>query len=188
MLTQTLSPTPTATGLHADGTQPQTQMRQRASSGPQSSDVSVDASAAAPGPSHDTVLVGAPPVGAPPARLILESEPVNASSRVAVTARRSILVPGSQDPTKRLQLGKLVSYVDPVYPADALAEEVEGIVRIRAFIGRSGKVLSLRLLSGPEALAPAAMGAIRQWRFAQTLLNGKAVETQADVNVFFRTH
>jgi TonB family protein len=188
MLTQTLPTAPIATEPNVVGIRPQEQKQRQAKSLPEPSDTSSSAHADAPEPSHNTVLVGTPPFGAPPARLILESEPVNASSRVAVTARRSILVPGSHGPTKRLQLGKLVSYVDPVYPADALAKEVEGAVRVRAFIGRSGEVLSLRLLSGPEPLAPAAMRAIRQWRFAQTLLNGRAIQTQADVNVYFRPH
>ncbi len=111
---------------------------------------------------------------------------MSASSFVAITERRSILVPGSYDPTEQLQLGKLVYHVDPVYPDVALAREIDGTVRVRAFIGRSGQVLSVRLLSGPAALAPAAIDAIRQWRYSPTLLKGQAIESQADINVFFR--
>lgn len=103
-------------------------------------------------------------------------------------ARRSILVPGSYHRTEELQLGKLASYVEPVYPARALAREIEGTVRLRAFIGRSGEVQSVRLLSGPKALAPAATRAIREWRYDQTLLDGRAIESQTDVSVFFRLH
>lgn len=141
-----------------------------------------------PRASHNTILVGAPAVGAPPARVILERGPVSATSRIAVMARRSILVPGSYHRTEELQLGKLASYVEPVYPARALAREIEGTVRLRAFIGRSGEVQSVRLLSGPKALAPAATRAIREWRYDQTLLDGRAIESQTDVSVFFRLH
>ena len=120
--------------------------------------------------------------------MILETEPVSASSNVAVTASRSILVPASERPTEKLHLGRLVSYVSPVYPVDAREKEIEGTVRVRAFIAPSGKVQSVRLLSGPPTLAPAAMNAVRKWRYTSTLLNGQPIESQADVSVFFRLH
>jgi TonB family protein len=190
MVTQTLSPGSTATERNAAGVRPQAQKQKQPPvlSVPQSSGATFPAHTGAPGSSHDTILVGAPAVGAPPARVILETEPLSASSKVAVTASRSILVPGSSHPTEQLLLGKLVSYVHPVYPADALAKDIEGTVRVRLFIGPSGKVRSVRLLSGPAALAPAAMSAIREWRYDSTLLNGHPIESQADVSVFFRLH
>lgn len=188
MVTQTLSPGSTATKPKAAGIRTQEQKQQLPQSGPQSSDAPFPARARPPDSSRDTILVGAPAVGAPPARVILESEPVRASSLVAVTASRSILVPASEHPTEKLHLGKLVSYVHPVYPADAQASGIEGTVRVRAFIGPSGEVQSVRLLGGPAALAPAAMNAIRKWRYASTLLNEKAIESQTDISVFFRLH
>ncbi|HET6384526.1 MAG TPA: energy transducer TonB [Armatimonadota bacterium] len=111
---------------------------------------------------------------------------MSASSLVAVTESRSILVTGSVDPTEELHLGKLVSHVEPAYPVAALARDAEGTVRVRAFIGRSGEVLRVQLLSGPATPATAAMTAIRQWRYGATLLNGQAIESRADITVFFR--
>lgn len=141
-----------------------------------------------PRASHNAILVGAPAVGAPPARVILERGPVSATSRIAVMAGRSILVPGSYHRTEELRLGKLVSHAQPLYPARALAGEIEGTVRLRAFVGRSGEVQSVRVLSGPKSLALAATRAIREWRYDLTLLDGRAIESQTDVSVFFRLH
>lgn len=186
MDTQTLSFGSVTTGEKTTAIRSQTQ--QRAQSAPQPRGAALSAHSDVSDSSHDAILVGAPPVGAPSSRVILEGEPVSASSFVAITERRSIFVPGSYDRTEPLQLGKLASHVNPVYPDDALAREIEGTVRVRAFIGLSGQVQSVRLLSGSAALAPAAINAIRQWRYSPTLLNGQAIESQADINVFFRLH
>ncbi len=188
MATQTLSPGIAATERNADGLHSVARTRRRSRSNLRPTHNRVPPQPGASAPSHNTVLVSAPPVGAPPARVVLGPEPVSASYFVAVTVRRSVLVPSSYNPTAELQLGKLLSHANPVYPASALAREVQGMVRVRAFIGQSGEVLSVRLLGGPAVLAPAAISAIRQWLFAPTYLNGQAIDSQADVSVYFRLH
>ena len=186
MVTQPLSPGPTAPEDNAAGIRSQARAQRRTQRGPQPRNVPFPTHTDTPEPLHDVALVAAPAIGAPPARVILEREPVSASSLVAVTESRSILVTGSVDPTEELHLGKLVSHVEPAYPVAALARDAEGTVRVRAFIGRSGEVLRVQLLSGPATPATAAMTAIRQWRYGATLLNGQAIESRADITVFFR--
>jgi len=63
---------------------------------------------------------------------------------------------------------------------------IEGIVKLHVIIGRDGAVQSVGLLSGPNLLAPLAMGAIREWHFRQTLLGGQPIETEEDITVVFR--
>lgn len=174
MLTQTLSSVPAAVQLSANGlgSQPTAQLHAHFDNEP----------------SQSSILVGAPAAGAPPVRLILGKEPVSASSSVAITETRSILVPGSRNPTQTLQLGRLVTHVSPAYPTGSLAKGIDGTVRVRAFIGLSGQVLQVQLLSGPETLASGTMNAIRQWRYGPTLLNGNAIQSQADVSVVFRPY
>jgi len=87
---------------------------------------------------------------------------------------------------KSLQMGRLVARVDPVYPAEAKQQGVEGTVNLHVVFGREGAVQSLTPLSGPSLLVPAAMNAVHQWRFSPTILAGQAMETEEDVAVSFR--
>jgi TonB family protein len=82
------------------------------------------------------------------------------------------------------QQAKLIRQVRPVYPPEAKAAGIQGLVRMNAVIAREGEVKSLELLSGPAELAPAAMYAVQQWVYEPTRLNGEPVEviTQIDVN------
>lgn len=87
---------------------------------------------------------------------------------------------------KALQIGRLVSQVDPVYPQDAQRQGLEGTVKLHVVVDRDGKVAKLDPASGPPALMKAAISAVREWRFAQTLLGGQPIETEQDVIVKFR--
>ncbi|MEZ5352538.1 MAG: energy transducer TonB [Bryobacteraceae bacterium] len=80
---------------------------------------------------------------------------------------------------------RLTAGVQPVYPPLARQARIEGTVRIQAVITRDGMVRSLRLVSGHPLLAPAAMEAVRQWRYEATRLNGVAVEVILQVDVHF---
>ena len=54
----------------------------------------------------------------------------------------------------------------------------------QAIIAADGTVKNLTVISGHPLLVPAALEAVRQWVYQQTLLNGEPVEvmTQIDVN------
>lgn len=93
----------------------------------------------------------------------------------------------AQDPIKvggNQQQKKLVKMVKPVYPPEAKAAGIQGVVRLEAVIDRDGKVSTLDIAGGPEELIPATMEAVRQWEYEPTLLNGErvAVRTTIDVN------
>ena len=54
---------------------------------------------------------------------------------------------------------------------------------LQAEISKDGTIQNLQLISGHPMLAPAAIEAVKQWRYKPYLLNGEpvAVETQVDV-------
>jgi periplasmic protein TonB len=93
-------------------------------------------------------------------------------------------------PTKQIhvstgvQAAKLVTQVNPVYPALARQARVAGAVRLTAIIGRDGAIRNLQVMSGHPLLTAAALEAVKQWRYQPTLLNDEPVEviTQIDVN------
>jgi len=79
--------------------------------------------------------------------------------------------------------GLLVSKVQPEYPADAKADHVQGQVVLQATIDKEGNVAKLELVSGHPMLAPAAIEAVKQWKYRPYLLNGAAVEVETQVTV-----
>lgn len=85
-----------------------------------------------------------------------------------------------------LQLGRLFSRVEPVYPEEAKQQGIQGDVKLHAVIDRHGAVENVQTLNGPPQLVAAALNAVRQWRYTQTLLAGKAVETEEDIEIMFR--
>jgi TonB family protein len=85
-----------------------------------------------------------------------------------------------------LQIGQLVTRVDPVYPEDAEKRHVEGTVKLRVIIGRDGAVESVGLISGPDPLVPAATSAARQWRYKPASVGGQPVEAEQDITMAFR--
>lgn len=79
---------------------------------------------------------------------------------------------------------KLVD-VRPVYPPEAIAARVTGVVTIEARIGPTGEVEDARVLSGVPLLDDPALVAVRQWRYTPTLVNGDPVAVVMTVTVTF---
>ncbi|MBZ5597715.1 MAG: TonB family protein [Acidobacteriia bacterium] len=76
--------------------------------------------------------------------------------------------------------------VDPVYPEAARRANVQGTVVLDAVIGRDGTVVRLRPVSGPDALTPAALEAVKWWRFQPYRVNGAPIEVRTTLAVEFR--
>jgi TonB family protein len=75
--------------------------------------------------------------------------------------------------------------VNPVYPEDAKAAKVQGIVVLDVTVGADGTVTGLRLVQSVPLLDQAAMDAVNLWRFQPTLLNGVPVEVEMTVTINF---
>jgi protein TonB len=75
--------------------------------------------------------------------------------------------------------------VRPVYPPEAQAARVSGLVIVEARIGPDGAVEDARILRSIPLLDQAALDAVMQWRFTPTLLNGNPVPVIMTVTVNF---
>jgi len=84
-----------------------------------------------------------------------------------------------------VQQAKLIKQPHPVYPPEAKAIRLSGVVRLSAIIGKDGSVMSLEVIAGHPLLVPAALEAVRQWQYQTTLLNGEPVEVQTQIDVNF---
>jgi len=141
--------------------------------------------------SPSTMLVTGPGDGSRPFRLMLPEKPIAASSSFAMTSQLSVLVSpeggaAAAHTPARLQAGQLVSFIWPRYPRPGERHGSSETVKVRATIGELGQVLDVKHVSGSTSLLPAAMSAIRQWRYEPTLLNRRPVQAQQDVTVEFR--
>jgi len=88
-------------------------------------------------------------------------------------------------PVSRMMEGNLVHRVQPEYPLLARQVRVQGRVVLRAMISREGAIENLQVLSGHPMLIPAAVDAVRQWRYRPYVLNGEPVEVETEVTVNF---
>lgn len=81
--------------------------------------------------------------------------------------------------------GLLVHQVKPNYPPLARQARIQGTVVLQALISKDGAIQNLRLVSGHPMLAPAALEAVKQWRYKPYYLNGEPVEVETTINVNF---
>jgi len=90
--------------------------------------------------------------------------------------------PGSTQVTQP----QLISSVQPTYPAVAMQMHTQGDVVIRAQIDANGKVAGMQVISGSALLQPAALEALRQWKYKPSRVDGKPVPGAVVVTIRFR--
>jgi periplasmic protein TonB len=127
-------------------------------------------------------VVGGVPGGIPGGQMggviggIINSTPV-AVPKVATPQRVRV--------SQGVSAGLLVRKVNPTYPPLARQARIQGQVVLRAVISKDGSIENLTLVSGHPMLAPAAIEAVKQWKYKPYLLNGEPVEVDTEVQVNF---
>jgi protein TonB len=127
-------------------------------------------------------VVGGVPGGVPGGQMggviggIISSTPV-AVPKVATPQRVRVSQGVSQ--------GLLIRKVQPVYPPLARQARIQGQVVLQAQISKQGTIENLQLVSGHPMLAPAAIEAVKQWRYKPYFLNGEPVEVDTQITVNF---
>jgi protein TonB len=127
-------------------------------------------------------IVGGVPGGVPGGQMggviggIISSTPV-AVPKVATPQRVRVSMGVTQ--------GLLVRKINPTYPALARQARIQGTVILQAQISKNGDIENLQLISGHPMLAPAAIEAVKQWKYKPYILNGEPVEVDTQVTVNF---
>jgi protein TonB len=127
-------------------------------------------------------VVGGVPGGVPGGQMggviggIISSTPV-AVPKVATPQRVRVSQGVSQ--------GLLVHQVKPNYPPLARQARIQGQVVLQALIAKDGTIQNLHMVSGHPMLAPAAIEAVKQWRYKPYFLNGEPVEVETQITVNF---
>lgn len=89
------------------------------------------------------------------------------------------------DNEKEISPGLLLQKVAPKYPRAARKAHIQGTVVMCAVIGKDGTIRSLRAISGPQELIPAALEAVHKWRYRPYLYRNEPVEVNTDIRVNF---
>src|ERR1700690_4324467 len=127
-------------------------------------------------------VIGGVPGGIPGGQMggviggIISSTPV-AVPKVATPQRVRV----SQGVTQ----GLLIRKVQPNYPPLARQARIQGSVLLQAEISKEGSIENLHLISGHPMLAPAAIEAVKQWKYKPYILNGEPVEVETQITVNF---
>ncbi len=136
----------------------------------------------APPPMASTGVVGGVPGGVPGGSMggvigsVLSSTP---------TVAPKIATPQRVRVSSGVVQGLIVRRVNPVYPPLARQARIQGTVILQAEISKEGTIQNLQLISGHPMLAPAAIEAVKQWKYKPYLLNGEPVEVETQIQVNF---
>jgi TonB family protein len=145
-------------------------------------------------PSSSVAKTAPPPVSAnasSPAPTAAVPDVVKATVSVNASPFPSIRVPPElksqiSKQGASLQIGQLISRVEPTYPEDAQHQRIEGVVKLRAIIARDGNIQDIDQMSGPPLLVASAANAVRQWHYKPTSLDGQPVEATESITITFR--
>ncbi len=130
-------------------------------------------------------VVGGVPGGIPGGQLggvigsVISSTPMAAVPKFVPVTPQRVRISGG------VTKGLLIHRQEPVYPTLARAARVQGEVVLSAVISPSGQIENLQLVSGHPMLVPAAMAAVKEWRYKPYLLNGQPVEVETTITVIF---
>ena len=99
---------------------------------------------------------------------------VPAPSQIAVPSGGNLIAP------------RLTHTVPPVYPMTARRMGVAGNVVLEAQVDKAGNVSGVKVLSGPEALQPAAISAVKGWKYQPGTLDGSPIPAKVTVTIKFQ--
>jgi protein TonB len=96
----------------------------------------------------------------------------------------------SQAKKARIVPPQLTKRVEPVYPAEAIANHISGTVRVWFVIGADGAVHNPHAVkdegfSGDPYLVKAAEDTVRQWQYQPLTMDGKPVDVDFHADVVF---
>jgi len=110
---------------------------------------------------------------------------ISATSSLAAVPKFVPAIPQRIRISAGVTKGLLIHRVEPTYPTLAKSARVQGDVVLSAVIDTNGQITNLQLVSGHPMLVPAALSAVKQWRYKPYLLNGQPVEVETTITVIF---
>ena len=148
---------------------------------------------AAPETPEDTEQTAQPPQIAPPAPSSPVSTPVagldiKVNSNAVPSLRRILSVSRPKPAAPKFATNLVPTLrIPPIYPQQALNQGIEGIVTVEFTIGTDGSVKEPKIIKArPEKVFDdAVLQAIQKWKYPPEIVNGKAVEVRARIDIPF---
>jgi protein TonB len=81
--------------------------------------------------------------------------------------------------------GMILRKTAPVYPKFAQEAHITGTVTLKATITKQGTIEGVQVLSGPKILAPAAVEAVKTWKYKPYMLDNQPVSVETDIKIVF---
>lgn len=107
-------------------------------------------------------------------------------------SRTYVPTPGTPQPRAPIRVGgrvkppRAIVHPAPAYPPLARQARLQGVVSIDAVIDAEGNMVEMQVISGPPLLIPAALEAVRRWKYEPTYLNDQPIAVQLIVTVTFQ--
>ena len=103
------------------------------------------------------------------------------TGRAPLLAQEAPLAAGSEG----VPVPKKTKHVQPIYPQEALAQGVRGIVILDLVLDAQGKVEATTVIRSVPGLDEAAIAAARQWEYEPTKVGGKLARVRLTVPITF---
>jgi len=117
----------------------------------------------------------------------LEGSPSQGPANVRVIQEDPQQSHGSQP--VQLEQGDAKAFIEkqvpPKYPEKAREMRIQGTVVLNVKLSKKGKVKEISVISGHPLLVPAAIDAVKQWKYKPYRVEGHSVEAQTEVVVNF---
>jgi periplasmic protein TonB len=81
--------------------------------------------------------------------------------------------------------GMILRKTPPIYPKFAQDAHVTGKVVLKATITKQGTIEGVQVVSGPKMLAPAAVDAVKTWKYKPYMLDNQPVAVETEVTIIF---
>lgn len=81
--------------------------------------------------------------------------------------------------------GMIIHKTQPVYPKFAQDAHITGKVVLKATITKQGTIEGVQVISGPKILAPAAVDAVKTWKYRPYMLDNQPVSVETTVTIVF---
>lgn len=133
--------------------------------------------------------VGGQPTGAEGLNFEASGQPTpagNLSSGLVSNAKQPVAPVVPLPVGGDVKVARLISSVPPVYPVIARSQRLAGNVQIDALVDVTGRVTSMKIVSGPPLLQKSAMDALSHWKYEPAQLNGQPMATHLTVTIQFK--
>ena len=130
----------------------------------------------------------APPAPSSPVSTPVAGLDIKVNSNAVPSLRRILSVSRPKPATPKFATNLVPTLrIPPIYPQQALNQGIEGIVTVEFTIGTDGSVKNPRIIKArPEKVFDdAVLQAIQKWKYPPEIVNGKAVEVRARIDIPF---